>query len=78
MLFFLYHNDNPVSSGTKHEEDKPKKIRNEKKIRINRETYTTPEPCRGCPGEDGQGVQLSVIYIYILKKKFFFSLFILA
>jgi len=63
ISFFLYHNDNPASSGTKNQADKPRKIRSEKKIRINRETYTTPEPCRGCPGEDGQGVQLSVIFI---------------
>lgn len=28
--------------------------------RINRDTYSTPQPCQGCPGENGQGVALSV------------------
>jgi len=59
ILFYLYRNDSPVSSNISSlQTDKPKR---NNKIRINRETYTTPEPCRGCPGEDGQGVQLNVI-----------------
>jgi hypothetical protein len=54
ILFYSYHNDSSVNS---QQIDKPKKnIKN----RINRETYTTPEPCQGCPGENGQGVQLTV------------------
>ncbi len=53
IVFYLYH-DSPVNS-----QQSVKRKRNVKN-RINRETYTTPEPCKGCPGEDGQGVQLSV------------------
>ena len=67
ILFFVYQNDHEVSSTNKGEildlkKDYPDKQNvAEKKIRINRETYKTPEPCKGCPGENGQGVQLSVI-----------------
>ncbi len=64
ILFFLYHNDNEVSSrNMKYQKDRPKRTYDVKKVRINRETYTTPEPCQGCPGENGQGVQLTVIYL---------------
>lgn len=64
ILFFKYRNDNSGESRIKRDTDElPKKSLNVKKNRINRETYTTPEPCKGCPGEDGQGVQLAVIHI---------------
>jgi hypothetical protein len=75
ILFFFHQNTNQVSSGTNHQIDKPKKISNEKRNRINRETYTTPEPCQGCPGENGQGVQLSADESKnldaVMKKEFF-------
>jgi len=75
ILFFFHQNTNQVSSGTNHQIDKPKKISNEKRNRINRETYTTPEPCQGCPGENGQGVQLSAEESKnldeVMKKEFF-------
>jgi hypothetical protein len=64
ISFFYYHNDNQVSSESNNQSTQSKhtkKNNNEKKIRINRETYTIPAPCRGCPGEEGQGVQLKVI-----------------
>ena len=51
LLFYVYHDDAQVST---RQRGKPRKSR------INRETYTTPEPCNGCPGENGQGVQLTV------------------
>lgn len=43
--------------------------------RINRETYSIPPPCNGCPGENGQGVQLapeeSKDLDAVMKKEFF-------
>ncbi|CAF1111639.1 unnamed protein product [Rotaria sordida] len=75
ILFFFYGNDYKVSSETKKPLDKPKIISNKRKIRINRETYSTPEPCQGCPGENGQGVQLtaeeSKNLDVVMKKEFF-------
>jgi hypothetical protein len=65
-IFFLYRNDQQISTEMKQPTDKPNKHFQEKKIRINRETYTIPAPCRDCPGENGQGVQLSVRFY---KKK---------
>ena len=31
-----------------------------RRARINAETYQVPEPCSGCPGENGRAVYLSV------------------
>ncbi len=67
VIFYFYHND-PSSStaagasrqSNKHDKSKSSQLSNRQ--RINRETYTIPEPCKGdCPGENGQGVVLSVI-----------------
>ena len=46
------------------------KNKNIRKSRITMETYKAPDPCVGCPGENGQGVYLTVNMIYskILKK----------
>jgi hypothetical protein len=64
ILFFFYQNDDHPSTRVTSQTAKVKKAPAKNKIRINRETYTTPEPCKGCPGENGQGVQLNVILKY--------------
>ena len=61
LLCFVYLNSNSKSSDQGKQHQRPKRNPNERKIRINRETYTTPEPCHGCPGENGGGVSLTVI-----------------
>jgi hypothetical protein len=61
IIFFSYESKNDSSSAYSNAIDKPKRINNQKKIRINRETYTIPEPCSKCPGENGGGVSLTVI-----------------
>ncbi|CAF3694463.1 unnamed protein product [Rotaria sp. Silwood1] len=75
IVFFFYGNEYKVSSENKKQKDKQKKIVEKQKIRINRETYTIPEQCRGCPGENGQGVQLtaeeSKNLDAVMKKEFF-------
>ena len=64
ILSFLYLHDSPSSSsstaGEQSRRVRSSADRNGRGIRVNRDTYTTPEPCRGCPGENGQGVQLTV------------------
>ncbi|CAF0774469.1 unnamed protein product [Adineta steineri] len=44
-------------------------------LRVNRETYTIPEQCQGCPGENGGGVSLtadeSKNLDAVMKKEFF-------
>ncbi|CAF1161265.1 unnamed protein product [Rotaria sp. Silwood1] len=75
IVFFFYGNEYKVSSENKKQKDKQKKIVEKQKIRINRETYTIPEQCRGCPGENGQGVQLTAEESQnldaVMKKEFF-------
>jgi hypothetical protein len=61
ILFFSYERKNDSSSVYTSVIDKPKQNNVQKKIRINRETYTIPEPCHNCPGENGGGVSLTVI-----------------
>ena len=60
VTFFVYQNDTPTATA----KDTPpvEAVRKARvgKSRINRETYVIPEPCQGCPGENGQGVQLTV------------------
>lgn len=68
ILFLLYRNDNNSTLPTSK---LVKRMINERKIRINRDTYSTPEPCHGCPGENGQGVQLTVEHIYFIKNSIF-------
>jgi hypothetical protein len=63
IIFFSYESKNNSSSSNSNVIDKPKRNNNPKKIRINRETYTIPEPCQNCPGENGGGVSLTVINI---------------
>ncbi|CAF1460935.1 unnamed protein product [Rotaria sp. Silwood1] len=76
LIIYLFHdsNNNSSLSNTDLSSRKPRNIQ-EKKIRINRETYTTPEPCRQCPGENGAGVSLtaeeSKDLDAIMKKEFF-------
>lgn len=61
IVIYLHQNDSQSSSSTNERIDKRvKKNVDGGKVRINRDTYTIPEPCRGCPGEDGQGVGLTV------------------
>lgn len=59
VVIYFHQNDSQPSSGAAS----PRIERNVHgdKLRVNRETYSTPEPCRGCPGEDGQGVALTVM-----------------
>jgi hypothetical protein len=73
ILICVHQNDRQVVSSQVENQPSKLKIDNLKKIRINRETYTIPEPCHGCPGEDGQGVQLNVIFV-INKFHCFFSI----
>lgn len=61
ILFFSYESKNDASSAYSKVNDRPKRSNNQSKIRINRENYQIPEPCRNCPGEDGAGVSLTVI-----------------
>ncbi|CAF1565944.1 unnamed protein product [Adineta steineri] len=74
-LFYFHKNDTQQTSKTKDQSIKLKNIEHGKKIRVNRDTYSTPEPCQGCPGENGQGVQLtaeeSVNLDAVMKKEFF-------
>ncbi|CAF1270040.1 unnamed protein product [Adineta steineri] len=74
-LFYFHKNDTQQTSTTKDQSIKLKNIQYGKKIRVNRDTYSTPEPCQGCPGENGQGVQLtaeeSVNLDAVMKKEFF-------
>ena len=37
-----------------------KSVDETRKRRPDRQTYTIPEPCLGCPGENGLGVSLTV------------------
>lgn len=58
---FFYQNEPKPTAAKSHGEQREKRdILRESRTRINRDTYTTPEPCQGCPGENGQGVQLTV------------------
>ncbi len=61
IIFFFYESSNDASSAYSKVYERPKRNANQKKIRINRETYQIPEQCRGCPGENGGGVSLTVI-----------------
>jgi len=61
IIFFFYERKNDSSSAYISVTDKPKTINIQKKIRINRQTYTIPEPCHNCPGENGGSVSLTVI-----------------
>jgi hypothetical protein len=77
IVFIFYQNDNNKLSKVASQTSKIKKSYAGNKVRVNRETYTTPEPCRGCPGEAGQGVQLTVNY-KLEQISFFFILIILG
>ncbi|CAF1233072.1 unnamed protein product [Adineta ricciae] len=72
---FFHSTSQQNSPRTKKSVNLPQKLINERKVRVNRDTYTTPEPCHGCPGENGQGVQLtaeeSVNLDAVMKKEFF-------
>jgi hypothetical protein len=61
IIFFSYESKNDSSSAYSQVIDRPKRNLNQKKIRINRDTYKIPETCRNCPGENGGGVSLTVI-----------------
>jgi hypothetical protein len=61
IIFFFYESQNDSSATYTTLINKPKRDFFGRKIRINRETYVIPEPCRKCPGEYGSGVTLNVI-----------------
>jgi hypothetical protein len=70
-VIFYFHENNSSSFSTHKPLIHKREINSiEKKIRINRETYTIPEQCQKCPGENGGGVVLTVIK----KIKTFFHL----
>ncbi|CAF1405410.1 unnamed protein product [Adineta ricciae] len=75
ILVFFHSTSRQNSPRTKKSVNVLQKSINGKKVRVNRDTYTTPEPCHGCPGENGQGVQLtaeeSVGLDAVMKKEFF-------
>ena len=60
FVFFNYESKNNPSSATANQNYKTKRNVQRAKTRINRETYTIPEQCRGCPGENSAGVSLTV------------------
>src|ERR1700722_13178333 len=77
IIFFSYESKNDSSSAYTTLIDKPKRILDLKKIRINRETYQIPEPCHGCPGENGAGVSLTEEErkdLDVIMKREFFNL----
>jgi polypeptide N-acetylgalactosaminyltransferase len=75
IIFFFYESSNDSSSAYSKAIDRPKRDINQKKIRVNRETYQIPEPCQSCPGENGGGVSLtaeeSKDLDLVMKKEFF-------
>lgn len=70
VIYFFNQSGNGSYSSFEIEAEVHREVRsvNQKKPRINRETYTTPEPCHGCPGENGAGVHLTVIILKPKKK----------
>lgn len=62
IVIVIYSKNQSKSPSNSPTIDKPKIPRRVNKVRINRETYQIPEPCRGCPGENGAGVTLTVFY----------------
>ena len=71
----MYLNSNSKPSDQSKQNHRPKRNPNERKVRINRETYTIPEPCNGCPGENGAGVSLTVIQYQTILLVLSFVLF---
>ncbi|CAF4925316.1 unnamed protein product, partial [Rotaria magnacalcarata] len=76
VLFYFYGTDHHHLTPTiKNRTIQTKKTHVKSKILINRDTYSIPEPCIGCPGENGQGVQLtaeeSKNLDAVMKKEFF-------
>ncbi|CAF3344107.1 unnamed protein product [Rotaria socialis] len=75
VIYFSHKTDNNSLPSFETIAEKQEKNVNEKRIRINRETYTIPEPCVGCPGENGQSVSLTAKESQgldeIMKKEFF-------
>lgn len=61
-----YENINAESNYEKYKGKAGKDNNNKinRKPRITMETYKEPDPCVGCPGENGQGVYLTVNMIY--------------
>ena len=68
IVIVVYSKSQSKSPSDSSSIDKPKAPRRLNKIRINRETYQIPEPCRGCPGENGSGVTLTVLILILLLK----------
>lgn len=59
VFLYLFRNDTNLSKATEQFGARAARyIRSN--ARINRNTYTTPQSCQGCPGENGQGVALTV------------------
>jgi hypothetical protein len=61
FTYVYYQHDRSIPSNEVHRSNEQRTSRvRERSVRINRQTYTIPAPCRDCPGENGQGVQLTV------------------
>ncbi|CAF1553477.1 unnamed protein product [Rotaria magnacalcarata] len=75
VVYFSHKTDNNLVSSFGNATERQKTDVNVKRARINRETYTIPEPCVGCPGENGQSVSLTAEESKgldeVMKKEFF-------
>ena len=65
LLIFLYFDFDKDSSGNERKDnlndlDEVFKVIEEKLDRKPKKRYVPPEPCKDCPGENGQGVMLTV------------------
>jgi hypothetical protein len=61
-LMMMNRRDNDGGGGQQQQQEL---LRNERIERINMNNYVEPEQCKGCPGENGQAVSLTV-------RKYFF------
>jgi hypothetical protein len=69
LIFFIFNRDTLSNKNFAHLQDVLNNIKNveqffddleEKKTRINIDTYVSPEPCINCPGENGSAVIILV------------------
>ena len=67
VIYFLTGSSNNTNNDNQPNNDKKSKVLGnrdrERRSRISIETYKEPPPCRGCPGENGGGVTLNVLFL---------------